>query len=402
MKPTFSRSILSTLALVSAFPLLAQPKMSGLLQVWQTQMLDNNLRWNSGFGKKYYNLRSEFTENTTSLRRAEFKMTGTIAPDVDWELMIDPAIASGSIVQDLTLSYKNIFSTGVELRAGQMKNYQSLEGLTSSSELMTIERSQLARVFGDNRDRGFALIKTFRVDDTDLTGRVVLGSFNAAGKSTDANAQKDFVYRLELNQGKFNKFGFYGLQGATDIKDTFTATTTPLAFGTSGPTAAAIYDNLDTTRNMGAFYQFMNSEYRFELEYMTGTLGRRFQAYGLASSAVKRDYLDQKFTGMVASLAYTIDGGHTFLARYDSLNYNEGNKYYGTTHPYLPSTGGDFSPKYQEMTVGYMYAFLPEASKKANLKINYIKRSDNFLAPRTGQTGAQGGDSIVVALQVAF
>jgi hypothetical protein len=146
----------------------------------------------------------------------------------------------------------------------------------------------------------------------------------------------------------------------------------------------------------------MNSEYRFELEYMTGTLGRRFQAYGLASSAVKRDYLDQKFTGMVASLAYTIDGGHTFLARYDSLNYNEGNKYYGTTHPYLPSTGGDFSPKYQEMTVGYMYAFLPEASKKANLKINYIKRSDNFLAPRTGQTGAQGGDSIVVALQVAF
>jgi len=401
MKRSLSRSVLAALALAGTFPLLAQPKMSGLLQVWQTQMMDNNLRWNSGFGKKYYNLRSEFAENSTGIRRAEFKMTGTIAPDVDWELMIDPSIASGSILQDLTLSYKNIFSSGIELRAGQMKNYQSFEGLTSSSELITIERSQLGRVFGDNRDRGFAVVKTFTLEN-DLSGRVVVGSFNGAGKLVDANSQKDLVWRVELNNGKFNKFGFYGLQGATDIKDTFTATTTPLAFGTSGATAAAIYDSLDTTSNMGAYYQFMNSEYRFELEYMTGLLGRRFPAYGLASSAVKRDHLDQKFTGMVATLAYTLDGGHTLIGRYDSMDYNVGNQFYGTTNPYLPTAGGDFSPKYTEATIGYMYSFLPEASKKANIKINYIKRSGNFLAPRTGQTGAQGGDSIVVALQVAF
>ena len=106
MKRSLSRSVLAALALAGTFPLLAQPKMSGLLQIWQTQMMDNNLRWNSGFGKKYYNLRSEFAENGTSLRRAEFKMTGTIAPDVDWEFLIDPTIASGSILQDLTLSYK--------------------------------------------------------------------------------------------------------------------------------------------------------------------------------------------------------------------------------------------------------------------------------------------------------
>jgi len=122
MKRSLFHSVFSVLVLVGTFPLGAQPKMSGLLQIWQTQMLDNNLRWNSGFGKKYYNLRSEFSENGTSLRRSEFKMTGSIAPDVDWELMIDPSIASGSIVQDLTLSYKNIFSSGIELRAGQMKN----------------------------------------------------------------------------------------------------------------------------------------------------------------------------------------------------------------------------------------------------------------------------------------
>ena len=401
MKRSLFHSVFSVLVLVGTFPLGAQPKMSGLLQIWQTQMLDNNLRWNSGFGKKYYNLRSEFSENGTSLRRSEFKMTGSIAPDVDWELMFDPSIASGSILQDLTLSYKNIFSSGIELRAGQMKNYQSFEGLTSSSELMTAERSQLARVFGDNRDRGFALIKPFTLEG-DLSGRVVVGSFNGAGKLADANSQKDLVWRVELNNGKFNKFGFYGLEGATDIKDAFTATSTPQAFGTSGPTATAIYDNLDATRNMGVFYQFMNSEYRFELEYMSGLLGRRFQSYGLTSSAVKRDHLDQKFRGMVASLSYTLDGGHTFVARYDSMNYNVGNQFYGPTNPYLPSAGGNFSPDYKEATLGYTYAFLPEANRKANIKINYIKRSGNFLAPRTGQTGAQGGDSIVIALQVAF
>ncbi len=401
MKPTISRVALVALSLAGTFPLLAQPKMSGLIQVWQTQMVDNNLRWNSTFGKKYYNLRSEFAENTTALRRAEFKMTGKITDDLEWEYMIDPVISSGAIIQDLTLTYKNFLGSGLDLRAGQMKNYQSFEGLVSSSALPLAERSQLARVFGDNRDRGFVFIKPFTME-SGVTGRFVAGVFNGQGKLVDTNSQKDFVARLEVNADKFNKFGFYGLNGSTDVKDSFTATTTPLAFGTSGPTAAAIFENRDKTSSMGAYYQFMDSVYRIELEYMTGDLGRRFQGYGSNASAAKRDHLDQKFTGVVGTIMYTIDGGHSFVLRYDQMNYNSDNKFYGTTNPYTPTAGGNFSPNYKEVTIGYTYSFLPEATTKANIKLNYIKRSNNFLSPRAGQVGNQGGDSVIAALQVSF
>jgi hypothetical protein len=64
----------------------------------------------------------------------------------------------------------------------------------------------------------------------------------------------------------------------------------------------------------------------------------------------------------------------------------------------------DYTPKYTEMTLGYLYAFKPETFKAANIKVNYIHRSKNLLAPFTavGQTGEQGGDNVVVAFQVAF
>ena len=45
---------------------------------------------------------------------------------------------------------------------------------------------------------------------------------------------------------------------------------------------------------------------------------------------------------------------------------------------------------------------IPEKLKAANLKVNYTLRSRNFLAPRAGQSGEQGGDTLSVALQVAF
>ena len=82
---------LATLLAAGSTPAMAQaPKISGLLQVWYTQMLDNNLRLNTP--AKYYNLRSEFTENTFSVRRAEIKFSGSITENVEYEVMIDPAV----------------------------------------------------------------------------------------------------------------------------------------------------------------------------------------------------------------------------------------------------------------------------------------------------------------------
>jgi len=122
---------------------------------------------------------------------------------------------------------------------------------------------------------------------------------------------------------------------------------------------------------------------------------------------VSREHLDQKFQTYAVSFVYKV-GNHQIGARYDMFNYNSGNDYYGAGNPYLPTTGanagGDFSPKYTETTLGYNYLFVPNKYTYGKLKVDYILRSKNFLASNAalGQTGAQGGDSLVMSVMVGF
>ncbi len=404
---------LATLLLAGgSTPAIAQaPKFSGLVQVWYTQMLDNNLRLNPTYSGNYFNLRSEFKENTFSIRRSEIKLSGSITEDVEYEAMLDPSInTSGgnpSILQDAAIVYK--MGGGFEAKLGQFKNLQTHEGVTSSSEIMFAERAQLARQFGDKRDRGVALGYKFG-DPKEFGGKVTLAIFNGlndsvAGKGNDTNGQKDFVARLDLNYGKTMKFGFYTLQGSTDQADKGAlAAKTFVGDAAALPTAAQILDNKDKTSNMGAFYVYQDSTWLLSAEVMTGLLGRRFASVG-ATGAASRQHLDQKYMGYWVTGGYTT-GNHTFLLRYDTANYNSGDNWYTAFNPYMNnatgSLGADYSPKYTEISAGYLYAFKPEKLKAANIKINYINRSKNFLQPHAGQSGEQGGDTVVVAFQVAF
>jgi len=386
------------------------PKLSGLAQVWYTQMLDNNLRLNSTStsSPKYYNLRSEFQENTFAIRRVELKVDGKITDEVSYEAMIDPSISSGSILQDAAIKYKLPFNA--EIKVGQFKNLQTLEGSASSSEILLAERSQLGRTFGDDRNRGGVLSFGFG-DPKEFGARLHLGVFNGSGKANDTNAQKDVVARLDMNVGLEHVFGVYTLQGSTSVKDTTGVASTPVP-PAGWPTQAEVYDNKDKTSNLGVFYKFSNSEWHASFEAITGLLGRRFP--NLGATAVGRQHLDQKFMGYVGTLAYTL-ANHTFVARYDMMNYNQGDDWYTPYNPYTETAVGtprlvngapvDYSPKFTEISLGYTYAFKPESVKAANIKVNYILRSKNFLVPRsapTVQTGEQGGDSLVVAFQVAF
>ncbi len=400
---------LAALALV-ATPATAQaPKISGLAQVWYTQMLDNNLRLNSASTapNKYYNLRSEFTENGFAIRRVELKFSGKITDEVEYEAMIDPTISSGSILQDAVIKYKTPF--GAEIKVGQFKSPQTMEGLTSSSELLFVERSQMGRTFGDDRQRG-ALVSFGFGEPKDFNGKFHVGIFNGAGKSNDTNAQKDYVARLDMGFGKIHTFGIYTLQGATTIKDT-TGSAIAANPGAPWPSQADIYDNKDKTSNLGAYYQFRTADWYASAELITGQLGRRFPTLAASAPSVKREHLDQKFMGYVATLGYTF-GPHTLLARYDHMNYNAGDDWYTDWNPYTHTAVGvprlangaavDYSPEFSEISFGYLYAFKPDVVKAANIKVNYVARSKNFLVPRVGQTGEQGGDTLSVAFQVAF
>lgn len=442
------RTLLAPLALlVAALPAAAQdatPKVSGLLQVWYTQMLSDNLRLDGAAktnGNGYYDLSGNYTENTFLIRRSEIHVSGTI-PNVDgltYEFNIDPSINTSTasatnsnasynptILQDAYLNYK--LENGFEFRIGQFKNQQTMEGYNSASTLIFAERSQLGRRFGDKRDRGFTAGWNF--GDQDFGGKATLGAFNgttdlASGKANDTNAQKDFVGRLEFNLGKTQKFGVYTLQGATDQKDNGTLLAKTFAGGAAAPAAADVYADKDKTTNLGAFYAYDDGTWHFDAEAITGKWGRRFASVTNTAPVppattvpAGRESLDQQYLSYYATAAYTF-GAHTFALRYDFLNANKGDDWYTAYDPYTESAPGvarlvngspvDYTPKYREITFGYTYAFNPKVVKAANFKLNYIARSKNFLAPSTNatgilglQTGEQGGDTVIAAFQIAF
>ncbi|MDR0498936.1 MAG: OprO/OprP family phosphate-selective porin [Holophagales bacterium] len=382
----------TALLLTAGLPAVAQaPKISGLAQIWYTQMMDNNLRHNSLSPYNYYNP-APHTENSFYLKRVDVKLAGGFG-DVEYEVMMDPTITTTPILQDASVKYKLPYN--FEIKVGQFKPLQTLEAVSSSAELMLAERSMLARVFGDPRDRGITASVGFG-DPSAFGGRFHVGMFNAASKGNDANAQKDLAARLEMNYGKEHLFGAYTLQGTTNLTDKGSLTGGTF-FGTGAPTPAEVLDNKDKTTNLGAFYRFQNDKFHAAVEFITGALGRRWPSLNGTTS---REHLEQSFMGYVGTFAYTVNK-HKFVLRYDNLNYNSGDKWYGN-NPYVNTAAGtDYTPNYTETSVGYIYA-LAEHYRQSCIRVNYIMRSKNFLAPRAGQTGEQGGDSLVVAFQAAF
>jgi hypothetical protein len=386
---------LVTLLLAAGGPAFAQaPKISGLVQGWYTQKMDSNLSYNSGAYPDYYysNVKAGgHTQNGFFFKRIDLKATGSIG-DVDYEVFIDPTInainldanSTDSIVtpilQDGYLKYRAPFN--IEVKVGQFKTLQTQEANSSSAELMLAERSLLARTFGDVRDRGVLASIGFG-DPKALGGRATVGVFNGSAKgNVDTNPQKDFVARLDMNFGKAHTFGAYTMQASTG--DISVPGATPEELGKK-----------DATSNMGAFYRYQTDKYHAAVEFITGTLGRRITG---------REHLNQQFMGYVATAGYAITNKHRFVLRYDYLNYNSGDDWYGDASPYVNPVRagvqltGDFTPAYTETTLGYIYA-LADHYRQACVRVNYIMRSKNFLA-KDGQIG--GGDSLVIAYQVGF
>lgn len=412
---TLNRTGLAAALLAAPLALSAQtaPKLGGLVQVWYTQMMDSNLRNNSAAPMGYYNLRSEFKENGFNIRRTELNISGGVLPEIDYALVVDPSVNTSNtqsnsnssynptILQDAWAAYKN---GRFQLKLGQFKTLQTYEGNVSSSELVFAERSQLGRVFGDKRDRG--AVASLNLGDKAFGTKISLGVFNgmsdlASGKAGDTNAAKDFIGRLDFNVGDAHKFGVYTLQGSTDQADKSGLIARTFA-GTGAPTSADVLSTKDKTTNYGAFYVYQAGPWHASAEYLTGLLGRRFASVTTTAGggAALRDGLDQKFTGYYLTGAYKT-GAHTFAVRYDLMNYNSSDT--GNTASYTPA-GIDYTPKYREITLGYTYALNPVLVKQANVKLNYIARSKNFLRPNTadGQTSEQGGDTLMAAFQVAF
>ena len=394
-------------------------KVNALIEIWYTQMADNNLRLDSaakpGGVSTYYDGMSSgrFAENGFTVKRSEVYLSQTISDSISWNLMFDPNNAVNTtttlnpVLHDAVITWN--LGKGFVLKAGQFKMPTTYEAtIVAAKDIYFFDRNQLNRAFGDKRDRGAWLSYGYG-DAKGWQGKLSVAVSNgttddgSGGKTAvDANAQKDFTVRYEGAFGSAHKFGAYYREGVTNLKDSTFATPTTIP---AGLTAQQIKDNKDKTTLQGAFYAFDTSKWHFDFEYATGLLGRRFPSlFATAPTGLSRENLDQKFAGYTGTFIYKM-GQHQLALRYDSLNYNSGNNWYTATSPYVVTVNGapaDYSPKYTETTVGYNYLFVPNKYSVAKLKIDYIMRSKNFLAPRAGQTGEQGGNSLIASLGIGF
>jgi hypothetical protein len=159
---------------------------------------------------------ADATTSTFRLRRAEISAKGEILPgQVSYQIMMDLAkvlefqsstvavspsdpaqtvsvkqpVSPTSALQDVYITYTHKY---VEASVGQFKIPVSWEGYNSSSKLLFPERSLVARAFGDKRDLGIRLTKTF------AKFMYSAGIFNGTGlNNLDTNNGKDVGLRLE-------------------------------------------------------------------------------------------------------------------------------------------------------------------------------------------------------------
>ncbi len=398
-------------------------QIHALLEAWYTQMMNNNLRLDSApsVAPFYANgaVNTAFKENQFYMRRTEIYLNGNAGDQVTWGVLFDPNTSSNSQpaatnnLLDAWMAFA--FNKQFSIKMGQFKmpmNYESTIG--GGQKLLFYDRSMTARMWAEKRDRG--ALATYSVGDSNgIAAKFNLGVGNGMTdssltfKANDTNAQKDYSFSVNATYGADHSFGAWYRQGSTDVRDvglvsgTFT--------GVNAPDAAAVLDNKDKTTNIGAYYVFDDTQWQGAVEVTTGLLGRRypsvFPAGTAAGTAAQRQHLDQKYLGYTLSGAYKL-GRHWFTARFDYLNFNQGDDWYTATDPYTTNTttgaptGNDFSPKYYEAIVGYNYLFTPAKYVDGKVKFDYIHRSKNFLAPRAGQTGEQGGDSMVMSVQIGF
>jgi len=395
-------------------PLAAQAvNIKTLINLRYLQMTDDSFRLNAA-ASKYVPFSSAFRENGFTVSRAELYLDGKVAEGLSWNVMFDPSVATTSYTPGATapamptmlLDAFITFAPTAELsfRVGQFKPMQTYESNTPNSELILYDRSMLARMVGDRRDRG--ILGTYASGNAAAFHfSLVAGVFNGSsdrdfGMANDQNAQKDLVARVNLGLGKTHRFGVYGRRGLSDAPDG--GTRVAYGLGSGAPASGTILSDGDLTSNLGCFYVLDLPHWLAQFEAVTGRLGRRFPAVGLAPApaAANREHLEQRFLGYQLTGAYR-QGHHLAALRCDVLDFNAGKDWYTATNPYLTAQG-NFTPKFVEITAGYSYFFDAAKWKQACVKLDYVWRKKNFLLPRAGQTGPQGSDSVVIVFQVGF
>jgi phosphate-selective porin O/P len=185
-----------------------------LMQAWSINSFDPRNPYVSG----------NADQSTFLVRRTEMKLAGEVLPQVSFEFMIDPSrvlefgsknvnvvypatspsqpagavavqqpIGPVGVMRDAFLTFK--YLPYAEVSIGQGHTPISYEGLAASANLMFVERAEVSRIFGDQRDLGFW------VHYQSPRFSYVAGVFNGAGGGNivDTSGHQDVAGRIEVS-----------------------------------------------------------------------------------------------------------------------------------------------------------------------------------------------------------
>jgi hypothetical protein len=191
-------------------------KMGALLQGWAVN--DTTIQGN--------NANSNFR-----MRRAEFRLSGSVRQDTRFFLMMDAAknlsaTGDNKVLQDFGVGFTPV--EHFEIVIGQFKIPTLAEGFNSSAELLLPERSYVGRNYADRRESGVMLdynLNPIRVRVMASNGQArpadplnptpVSGS--AGTNVDDTDSSKDFHGRVDFAINENFKLGVFGSNSVSTL-----------------------------------------------------------------------------------------------------------------------------------------------------------------------------------------
>jgi len=166
-----------------------------------------------GYGQVRY-MSTAGTKNSLDLRRARLQIGGNLAEDISYKVQAD--FVRSPVLLDARVDFTHF--NRARLTIGQFKVPFSQENLTSSSALLSVDRSLVVNTFSPGRDIGVQLEGNIVRGDGRPLFDYSVGLFNGAGiNKKDDNHRKDAALRLVAHVSRDLWIGGDYYNGATGV-----------------------------------------------------------------------------------------------------------------------------------------------------------------------------------------
>ncbi|HPF69725.1 MAG TPA: porin [Candidatus Krumholzibacteria bacterium] len=315
------------------------------------------------------------------LRRLRFAVKANLW--TDWYSEIDLDFAEeGAAVKDAYISYNGLFSGNGRIRVGNFRQPFGLEEVTTSRNLMFLERSQGTDPFVIGRRLGLEVTKwapKFR------------WSVSAFGGDVEeyvkyANEQVNFAARVNVtpimdDESVLMIGGAATLRKPTFVGDDVKFNTRPETNVSDTKFLYAKYKDVDNFNVFGGELAYVNKRFMLQGEYMAAKVrfldedpdasiggGYVFASFFLTDDTHKYDYRDAEFARVVPS---SKSGAWEVAARYSTADLND-------------EENGEMGGKSDAITLGLSY--YANANIKVMLNYGIVNNDENA----TGRGDYQG------------